>query len=367
MNGIALWQRLRARMDWALVLTILAVAAIGLVNLYSSTRNAPVGGMFESQVRMMAIGGLVFLVASILDYRIFLRWSWLLLAVGVVTVVGVHFAGNVVKGSRRWIGFGGFALQPSEFVKVAVILGLARFIHDRDSEGVSLLGVGWRFAAFVGTIVMIAWQPDLGTAILVTLICLSVATLAAKRIWPLVVGGALATAALPLVWNYGLHAYQQKRVLTFLDPSTDPSGAGWHTRQSIMAIGSGRLVGKGYLHGTQNQLSFLPEHWSDFPYAVWAEEWGFAGSVLLLGLYLFLILWIVNVGSQARDRYGATICLGVAAMVFWHVVVNISMVTGLAPVVGVTLPLVSHGGSSVLTFMIGLGLVNSVSIRRYTY
>ena len=367
MNGLALWQRLRARMDWALALTILAVAVIGLVNLYSSTRHAPVRGMFESQVRMMAVGGVIFVVCSILDYRIFLRYAWLFLALGVIAVVGVHFAGNVVKGSRRWIGFGGFALQPSEFVKVAVILGLARFVHDRDSEGVPLLGLAWRMAAFVVTILMIAWQPDLGTASLVTLICLSVALLAGRRVWPIFVGIGAAAASLPLVWNYALHTYQQKRVLTFLDPSTDPSGAGWHMRQSIMAIGSGQLAGKGYMHGTQNQLQFLPEHWSDFPFAVWAEEWGFAGSVVLLGLYLFLILWIVNVGSQARDRFGATICVGVAAMTFWHMVVNIGMVTGLAPVVGVTLPLISHGGSSVLTFMIGFGLVGSVSIRRYTY
>jgi rod shape determining protein RodA len=367
MNGLALWQRLRARVDWPLLLTVVVIAAIGLVNLYSATRTAPVSGMFEGQVRMMIVGLGLFFIASIIDYRFWLRFAWVLLALAVVAVVGVHFAGNVVKGSRRWLGFGGFAVQPSEFAKLAVILALARYVHDRDHEGVRLLGLVLRTAAFIATILMIAWQPDLGTASLCALICVSVTLLAAKRTWPIFAAGAAGAAALPLLWNYALHEYQQKRVLTFLDPSTDPSGAGWHARQSIFAVGSGRFAGKGYLHGTQNQLNFLPEHWSDFPFSVWAEEWGFAGSMLLLGLYLFLILWIVNVASQARDRFGATLCLGVAAMIFWHVVVNIGMVIGLAPVVGVTLPLVSHGGSSVLTIMIGLGLVASVSIRRYSY
>jgi rod shape determining protein RodA len=170
----------------------------------------------------------------------------------------------------------------------------------------------------------------------------------------------------PLLWAY-LHDYQKQRIWTFLDPSRDPSGAGWHARQSIFAVGSGRLSGKGFMDGTQNQLNFLPEQTTDFPFSVFAEEWGFVGSLVLLSLYVFLILWIINVASQARDRFGATLCLGVGAMLFWQVVVNIGMVTGLAPVVGVTLPLVSYGGSSVITVFLGLGLVASVSIRRYSH
>jgi rod shape determining protein RodA len=366
-NGLALWRRLRSHVDWPLTLTVLAIAVIGLVNLYSATRAAPVRGMFESQARIMVIGFAFFLAASVVDYRMWLRFAWVLLLAGTIAVLGVHFVGYVVKGSRRWINLGPISLQPSELIKVAVILGLARFVHDRDSDEVPILGLLLRISAFVLAILMIAWQPDLGTASLVTLICLSVALLAARRLWPIFVGFGVAAAAFPFLWTYALHAYQRRRVLTFLDPSSDPSGAGWHARQSIFAIGSGRVGGKGYLQGTQNQLNFLPEHWSDFPFAVWAEEWGFIGSLTLLGLYLFLVLWIVNVASQARDRFGATLCLGVAAMVFWHMVVNMAMVTGLAPVVGVTLPLISHGGSSVLTMMIGLGLVASVSVRRYAY
>ncbi len=360
------WRRLRVHIDWPLVLCIVAIGAIGIVNLYSATRAAR-PGMFEGQVRIMGLGVVLFFVLSAIDYRVWIRWAWILLGVGLAGVVAVHLTGYVVKGSRRWIAIGSFSLQPSEFVKIAVILALARVVHDRGSDETGWVSFALRACAFAGTILLIAWQPDLGTAVLVALICFSVLMLAARKLWPVAVGLVALGAAVPLVWAYLLKDYQKKRILTFMDPSADPSGAGWHVRQSIFAIGSGRFGGKGYLHGTQNQLNFLPEHWSDFPFAVWAEEWGFAGALGLLSLYLFLILWLINIASQARDRFGATVCVGVAAMIFWQVIVNIAMVTGLAPVVGVTLPLVSHGGSSALTILIGLGLASSVSVRRYEH
>jgi len=359
-------RRLRLHVDLALLLCVVGIAAIGIVNLYSATRAAR-PGMFEGQVRILGLGLVLFFAASAVDYRVWIRWAWVLLAVGLVGVVAVHVTGYVVKGSRRWIAIGSFSLQPSEFVKIAVILALARVVHDRGTEEPSWVALALRASAFVMTIVLIAWQPDLGTAVLVALICFSVLVLAARKLWPVAVGLVALGAAVPFGWAYFLKDYQKQRVLTFMDPSADPSGAGWHVRQSIFAIGSGRLGGKGYLHGTQNQLNFLPEHWSDFPFAVWAEEWGFVGALVLLGLYLFLILWLVNIASQARDRFGATICVGVGAMIFWQVFVNIAMVTGLAPVVGVTLPLVSHGGSSILTLLVGLGLASSVSSRKYAH
>ncbi len=359
-------RRLRLHVDLALLLCVVGIAAIGIVNLYSATRAAR-PGMFDGQVRILGLGLVLFFAASAVDYRVWIRWAWVLLAVGLAGVVAVHVTGFMVKGSRRWIAIGSFSLQPSEFVKIGVILALARVVHDRGAEESSLVSLALRASAFVMTILLIAWQPDLGTAVLVALICFSVLVLAARKLWPVAVGAVALGAAVPLVWAYFLKDYQKQRVLTFMDPSADPSGAGWHVRQSIFAIGSGRLGGKGYLHGTQNQLNFLPEHWSDFPFAVWAEEWGFVGALVLLGLYLFLILWLVNIASQARDRFGATVCVGVGAMIFWQVFVNIAMVTGLAPVVGVTLPLVSHGGSSILTLLIGLGLASSVSSRKFAH
>jgi len=170
---------------------------------------------------------------------------------------------------------------------------------------------------------------------------------------------------LPLIWTFVLRGYQKGRILIFLDPSQDPTGEGWHYRQSIFAIGSGKIFGKGFMQGTQSKYNFLPAQWSDFPFSVWSEEWGFLGSIVLLGLYAWLILLAINLARTARDRFASVICLGVGAMYFWHVIINIGMVMGLLPIVGVTLPLFSHGGSSMLTFMIGAGLLMSVSSRRY--
>jgi rod shape determining protein RodA len=362
LTGSALWRRVRAHWDWPLVITTLLICAIGLINLYSATLHAPKKGLFASQVTWMTFGIVLFVVSALVDYHTWQRMAWWILAIGLFAIVLVHFKGHTVKGSRRWLGVGAFGVQPSEFIKLAVILALARIMQERDE--LSPLAIGVRLLALGGGVVLIAWQPDLGTASLVGLIVISVLLLTARKVWPIFVGIAALGASIPFLWSR-MERYQQLRVLSFIDPASDPTGAGWHARQSITAIGSGRFTGKGYLGGTQNQLNFLPEHWSDFPFSVWAEEWGFIGSLVLIGLYLFLVLWIMHVASQARDRFGAAICAGVAAMIFWHVLVNIGMVTGLAPVVGVTLPLVSHGGSSVMTILIGLGLVASVSMRRF--
>jgi rod shape determining protein RodA len=247
-----------------------------------------------------------------------------------------------------------------------VILVLARLFHDADVHRLSWQDVVLRVSVLLLPVLMIAVQPDLGTSILLVLIMLTVGFLCMQNLWPMVYVTLAGLATVPLIWEK-MHWYQKQRVLAFLDPSADPTGAGWHTRQSIFAVGSGKIVGKGYLQGTQNQFDFLPEHWTDFPFSVWAEEWGFAGSVLLLALFMFLLVWVVNVAMSARDRAGAVICIGVGAMLFWHVVVNVAMVLGMAPVVGVTLPFISYGGSSLLTFMIAMGLVASVSLRKHGY
>ncbi|MFH0900936.1 MAG: rod shape-determining protein RodA [Pseudomonadota bacterium] len=365
MTGGTAWRQVRRRLDWTLLLVTLTIVGLGLVNLYSATSHAPKRGLLSQQVLWLIVSGVACCVLAVLDYRLWLRVAWVLLVVGMLAVIAVHFFGIAVKGSRRWLGFGSMRGQPSEFIKLAVIIALARFVHDRGASANWWMGVAAPIAAFISTIVLIAWQPDLGTATLVALVCLSVAALSANRLWPIAATvGAVALAA-PPIWAYVLRDYQKRRILTFVDPSADPSGAGWQSRQSILAVGSGRWAGKGFLHGTQNQLNFLPEQWTDFPFSVWAEEWGFLGSVVMLALYFVLVLWIINIASQARDRFGAALCLGVGAMLFWQVVVNIGMVIGLAPVVGVTLPLASYGGSSVLTVFMGIGLVGSVSLRRY--
>jgi rod shape determining protein RodA len=284
-----------------------------------------------------------------------------------VAIVFVKFVADPIKGSQRWLDFGALNVQPSELAKIAVILALARLLHDRsqgETNGAAELVLP--ILALTLPILMVAYQPDLGTAVLMGLVVGSVCLLLVVKLWPFAAGVGAAVAVLPLLWDQ-MRGYQKDRVLAFLDPAADPTGAGWHTQQSIVAVGSGRMSGKGFLDATQNHFDYLPEHWTDFPFSVWAEEWGFIGSIALIAVFLFLILWTVNIALQSRDRFGTALCLGVAALLFWHVAVNIAMVVGLAPVVGVTLPFISYGGSSTITFFVGLGLVSSVSQRRHGY
>jgi len=273
-----------------------------------------------------------------------------------------------VNGAQRWIQIGSIGGQPSEMMKILMIIALAKYLHDDPVvEGRSLKHMAIPFLVVGVPMLLIMRQPDLGTAMLIFLLFMSVMLLIKLKLRSIITLLLIAVLALPISWSYLLKDYQKQRIFTFLNPSSDPSGAGWHLRQSLFAIGSGRFIGKGYKHGTQNQLHFLPERWTDFPFAIWAEEWGFAGSVFLLAIYLVVILWAVRLAYKARDRFGAVLCLGVAALFFWHTVINIGMVTGLVPVVGVTLPLMSYGGSSVLTMMAGFGLLMNVSIRKSSY
>ena len=301
-----------------------------------------------------------------IDYRTFNRLGYLGWLLGCAVLSAVLPFGHASHGARRWIVIAGQWIQPSEFLKVLLVCALAKYAHD-TAAGVVSTARRWLLPSIcIGVpALLIIKQPDLGTALVIVLLFGSV--MAVVDLPYLIVVASVSVVGSPLVWFFGLKDYQKQRLTTFLDPNRDPSGAGWHARQSIFAIGSGRLLGKGYLHGTQNQLNFLPEHWTDFPFSVWAEEWGFLGCVVLLVLYLFLVLWLINLAVQARDRFGAVACVGVAALVFWHVIVNVGMVTGILPVVGVTLPLFSYGGSSLLTMMAALGLAMNVSIRRSSY
>lgn len=364
--GVSRWRRFRASVDWPLVMVVCAIAGIGLLNLYSATEGTRHAGKFYVQLRWMFVGAIAFTVATVVDYRALIRLAWIGLWAAVAALLVVDIVGHGAKGSERWIRFGTLGGQPSELAKLAVILVLSRMLQDSAGAPPSWRLVVPQVIALVIPVILIALQPDLGTASLLTLIMLSVGFLALRDLWPMVYTLFAMVLAIPLLWET-MHDYQKGRVLAFLDPSADPTGAGWHTHQAILAVGSGKITGKGFGEGTQNRFDFLPEHWTDFPYSVWAEEWGFMGSVFLLGLFGFLIVWILNVAMSARDRAGAVLCTGIAAMTFWHVVVNVAMVLGMAPVVGVTLPFISYGGSSLLTFFLSMGLVASVSLRKHGY
>ncbi len=367
--GVSRWRRFRAAVDWPLIITVIALCSIGLLNLYSATRGTRHHAKFDTQLQWnMLVGAIGFVLATMIDYRALVRLAWIGLAIAIVLLITVRFLGDTAygKGSARWFNLGGIRIQPSEVAKLMVILTLARIFQDGELSRYTPGQIAARGIALVIPIGLIGVQPDLGTAVLMGLIVLTVGFLVMQSVWPMVYVTLAGLLAIPILWET-MHDYQKNRILAFLDPSSDPTGNGWHTRQSIFAVGSGKIWGKGYGEGTQNQFDFLPEHWTDFPFSVWAEEWGFLGSFLLLAIFGFLLVWILNVALSARDRVGAVICVGVAAMTFWHVVVNIAMVLGLAPVVGVTLPFISYGGSSLVVFLCAMGLVANVSLRKHGY
>jgi rod shape determining protein RodA len=358
------WRKLRFRFDWTLCIAALAVIAVGLLNLWSAVHERQ-GHLFTQQVSWLALGVVLFVGVASLDYRLIGRLSYVFYAAGVALLMGVLLFGKMVGGGRRWFELGSFHVQPSEIVQVLTVLALGKYLNDSPA----LEGRSWRHLAVPVLIVslpasLIAKQPDFGTAFLVLAIFFTVMLTARLKLKTVAALVGMATVAAFPVYQHLLHEYQRKRVEAFFNQNSE--GA-YQSRQALNAIGSGRFMGKGFMHGTQIRLRHFPALWTDFPFAVWAEEWGWLGCVVMLLLYSFLILWVVKIASEARDRFGATVCVGVAAMLFWHVAINVGMVAGILPVVGVTLPLISYGGSSVLTTMVALGIVMNVSVRRFAY
>ncbi len=359
--------KLRQHFDWPLFITIVVLCGIGLFNLHSATASTNLT-LVRQQALWLGLGLVVFVISAIVDYRVLNGLAYPLYGIGILMLVLVLVVGKSVNQSRRWLDLGGAAFQPSEIMKVILIIGLAKYLHDDPVvEGRMLKHMAIPFLLVALPMVLILRQPDLGTAMLIGLIFLSVMLLTKLKLRSIATMLLVSALSLPLSWSYLLKDYQKTRIHTFLNPTSDPIGAGWQARQSLYAIGSGGMLGKGYMHGTQNQLHFVPERWTDFPFAVWGEEWGFLGASLLVGIYLFLILWAVKLATQARDRFGAVLCVGIAALFFWHTVISIGMVTGMTPVVGMTLPLFSYGGSSVISMMCAAGLLMNVSIRKTSF
>lgn len=360
--------RARDQFDWVLFLVAAVLAVVGVVNLYSATSavRAALSDLYVSQVYWLVGGGILATIVAVVDYRHYERVGYAVYAFGVVLLMLVFVLGRDIRGSSRWIYIGSFSLQPSEFMKLFLIIALAKYLHDDPkSEGRTLRDLAIPAVLAAVPVLLVLRQPDLGTALILGLIFVSIAAMTRIR-WRSVAYLATFTGiALPIVWSYGLKDYQKQRIVSFLNPEANILGANWHGHNARVAIGAGRVLGEGFMRGTQNQFLFLPDQYSDFPFSVFAEDWGFVGSLALVGLYAFLVLWSVRVASTARDRFGAVLSIGVGALVFWHAFFNLGMVTGLLPVVGVTLPLFSYGGSSVLTIMIGLGLLMNVSLRRH--
>lgn len=361
-----------AQIDMPLLLGIVAVASLGVVNLYSATsvyveagRRAALADIYVSQVYWFVVGGLLGMLVAAIDYRHLERLVYFFYAGGIGALGLVFVLGADIRGSSRWIQIGSFNFQPSEFMKVLLILVIAKYLHDDPKiEPRTLFDLAPPVGLTLLPVALVMAQPDLGTSIIYLLTAGTMLAMTKIQGRSLFAAGAGLAILVPLSWKYLLRDYQKDRITSFLDPEHDRTGIGWHAFQSRTAIGNGGLTGEGFMQGTQNQFGFIPDQFSDFPFAVFAEDWGLVGCVALLATYCFVCIWAVHIASQSKDRFGAAVAIGVGAMFFWHTVLNIGMVLGLLPVVGITLPLFSYGGSSVVTMLVGLGLLMSVSMRR---
>jgi rod shape determining protein RodA len=361
-------ERLRDHFDWPILISATLIAICGVVNLYSATSvyTGARAELYISQIQWLAIGGILGGVLLAIDYRQIERFAYVIYAFGVFNLILVAVLGKDVRGAARSIPIGSFQYTPSEFMKVFMVIALAKYLHDDPrNEGRTLKDLLVPAVLAGVPAVLILKQPDLGTASILMLIFFTIA--AVTRIhWHSVV--LFVTTAVPTVilyFEYQAHSYQQKRLTAFWNPEADIKGIGYHAHHARVAIGDGGLLGTGFGHGTQNKYGFIPDQYTDFPFPVYAEEWGFAGCVLLIGLYCFLVIWSIYVASQAKDRFGAVLAVGCAGVIFWHAVINMGMTAGVVPVVGVPLPLFSYGGSNLITMISAVALVMNVSMRRY--
>ncbi len=357
--------------DWGLLALTFLLGLVGLMTLYSAVMAGvptPQKALFIKQLIWYGIGLAAMLVCLLFNYKLLERWGLVIYAICILMLVWVMFFGKYVGGSRRWLILGPVSLQPSELVKIAVIIVLARYYAKYvSSRGFSLRDLQIPAVLTLIPFILILRQPDLGTAGLVVLIAATM-TLFVKieqRSLILLIGSAVVMI-FP-VWFFVLKDYQKQRILTLFNPEGDPLGTGYHIIQSKIAIGSGFLTGKGFLQGTQNALSFLPEQHTDFIFSVLAEEWGFVGAFILILAFLVFLFWSLNIAFGCRDPFGTILAVGITAMIAWQFVINIGMVMGLMPVVGVPLPFISYGGSSLLTTLICVGILMNISMRRFMF
>ncbi len=359
-------RRLVSSFDWPLCTLTVALALVGIVTIYSATCsvNEECSRYLATRQSYWLVIGLAMMVATFsVDYQRLAHWAYPVYIAVVILLALVLIIGITSGGSQRWLDLRFFALQPSEPAKLILVLVLAKTLCYYE-PGYSLMDLGVPLLLSAPVVGLVLLQPDLGTAGVIFLIAMVVIVMSGLRVRSLLYLTIVAIAALPAAWQF-LKPYQKTRIWTFMNPESDPLGAGYHVVQSKIAIGSGRLWGTGYLQGSQNRLEFLPEQHTDFVFAVFAEEWGFSGCVALLAAYALLILLTLRVVRRAQDRLGVLLATGMAAILFSQFTINIGMVTGLVPVVGIPLPLISYGGSSLVTTLIAVGVLISVSMRRY--
>jgi len=351
--------------NYILLILLVSIFAIGLTLLYSAG-----GGSMEpwanKQLIKFVIAICVYICVSLINIRFWIGSSYYIYAFSLILLILVNFYGNSGMGSQRWLNLGFFNLQPSELIKFSIVLVLAKYFHA-EKELSFLNNCKFFFIPLILIIIpayIIFLQPDLGSSLILVIASLTILFVIGLSIWFFIGSGIILCAITPLIWIFILYDYQKNRVFTFLDPLRDPLGSGYHIIQSKIALGSGGLFGKGFLQGTQSHLNFLPEMQTDFIFTLLAEEFGILGTLLLLFLFILIIFYSLSIGLVCKSRFACFISIGISINIFYYVFINTAMVSGLIPVVGVPLPLVSYGGTSMMCVMFGLGLVSNAYLYR---
>lgn len=361
-------RRLFEHFDMVLMFLITMVVIMGCFNLYSASLPHTGYGMpsYLRQGYFFLVGFAIFVFIISFDYQELHSWNYPCYGLIIVLLLVAYFAGSKAGGAQRWINLGFFNLQPSEPAKLMLVITLASYysrkeIHDGYSVKDLLAPAGLTAVPFA----LILLQPDLGTALMLGIIFVTMTVFVKLRLSTYLIFGSLGMGLGLFAWEKLLKPYQKQRIQTFLHPEKDPMGHGYQIMQSKIAVGSGGKFGKGYMEGTQGHLHFLPERHTDFAFSVWCEEWGFVGSLVFVLLYFCLLVWGLYIAMDAKDRFGVLLAYGVVNLIFWQAVINVFMIMGFLPVVGIPLPLVSYGGSSLLTTMIALGILMNVRMRRF--
>tara|TARA_B100000029_G_scaffold501303_1_gene574457 strand:- start:2530 stop:3684 length:1155 start_codon:yes stop_codon:yes gene_type:complete len=351
------------RMSWGLLILIVLIASIGFAMLYSAAGGDVDPWAKRQLIRFICGLGLVFIV-SLSDIRFWMRSAYFFYAAALGALILVEVYGLIGMGAQRWLNLGWLQIQPSEIMKIALILVLAAYFHGRTLEELKKIRYMLvPLAMVVVPMVLVLRQPDLGTAVMLGLGGAAVFFVAGAALRYFAIGVAMALAGIPAAWPF-LEIYQQERILTFLNPDADPLGAGYHIIQSKIALGSGGLLGRGYMQGTQSHLNFLPEHQTDFIFTMLAEEFGMVGALALIGLYTAIFIYGLIISARCSNHFGRLLAAGLTTTLFLYVYINIAMVIGIIPVVGVPLPLISYGGSAMMTVLFAVGLLMCVFVHR---
>lgn len=357
------------KFNWNMLILEVLLFGIGIWNLISATGVADKSlGLYKNQLLWFGIGMSVTALILLLHYSFFSRIAYFIYFANLLLLAAVLVAGKSSLGAKRWLGFGAFRIQPSEFMKLSMVICLAKYFEtDRTvgGYGVRDLVLPTMLVAIPCALIML--QPDLGTALIILVTFASMMLFIKIQPRTLMIIGICAAIALPSAYKFGLKPYQRQRLVTFLDPMSDPKGSGYNSIQSMIAVGSGQLLGKGYRKGTQSQLNFLPEHHTDFIFSVFSEEHGFVGCFILVALYLAFLLNGLSVAYQSHDKFGILLALGIITIFFWHIVINMGMVMGILPIVGVPLPFLSYGGSSLVTSILGVAILTNIANKKFMF